>query len=182
MRLEDVPYPRLDDILAAQRTIVFSEAAAFHQTYFPARAEEYSPRMREQLALGLAIPAAQYLQAQRVRRGIADAFHRIFERVDLLVTPGSPVEAAPIGQQHMVIDGKTYEGYNPASRLTNPFNLTGLPAVVVPCGFSRSGLPLSLQFAGRPFADDLVLAAAHAYEQAAGWYRRAPDLVGLGVS
>jgi aspartyl-tRNA(Asn)/glutamyl-tRNA(Gln) amidotransferase subunit A len=179
MRLEDVAYPSLDELLPAQRTIVFAEAAAFHQAYFPARADDYSPRMQEQLALGLAIPAAQYLQAQRVRRVVVDQFRALLNTVDVLVTPGSPVEAHPIGQTNMVVDGVTHAGYSPASRLTNPFNMSGMPAVTVPCGFSAAGLPLGLQFAGRWFDDGLVLAAAHAYERATGWYRRTPAIAAL---
>jgi aspartyl-tRNA(Asn)/glutamyl-tRNA(Gln) amidotransferase subunit A len=79
----------------------------------------------------------------------------------------------------MVVDGVTHAGYSPASRLTNPFNMSGMPAVTVPCGFSAAGLPLGLQFAGRWFDDGLVLAAAHAYERATGWYRRTPAIAAL---
>jgi aspartyl-tRNA(Asn)/glutamyl-tRNA(Gln) amidotransferase subunit A len=179
MKIEDVAYPSLDHMLAAQRTIIFSEAAAYHQAYFPARADEYSERMREQLALGLAIPAAQYQQAQRVRRSVYEQFQSILNSVDLLVTPGSPVEAHPIGQPNNVVDGVAHQGYSPSARLTNPFNLSGMPAVTIPCGFSSAGLPLSLQLAGRWFDDGLMLAAAHAYERATGWYRRAPALAVL---
>jgi aspartyl-tRNA(Asn)/glutamyl-tRNA(Gln) amidotransferase subunit A len=176
MRLEDVAYPSLETMLAAQRTIVFSEAAAFHQAYFPARADDYSPRMREQLALGLAIPAAQYLQAQRVRRGVVEQFRSILNSVDVIVTPGSPVEAHPVGQPNTIVDGVAHPGHSPAARLTNPFNMSGMPAINIPCGFSSAGLPLSLQIAGRWFDDGLVLATAHAYERATEWHRRAPAL------
>ena len=62
------------------------------------------------------------------------------------------------------------------SRLTRPFNGLGLPAVSVPCGFSRDGRPLALGIAGRPFAEATVLAVGHAYEQAAGWHTRVPPL------
>ena len=62
------------------------------------------------------------------------------------------------------------------SRLTRPFNGLGLPALATPCGFSRQGLPLALQIVGRPFDEATVLRAGHAYEQAAGWYRRRPAL------
>jgi aspartyl-tRNA(Asn)/glutamyl-tRNA(Gln) amidotransferase subunit A len=179
MRLEDVSYPSLDEVLAAYRTIVFSEAAAFHQAYFPARADDYSPRMREQLALGLAIPAAQYLQAQRVRRLVVDHFRSILNTVDVVVTPGSPVEAHPIGEPNTVVDGVTHTGHSPASRLTNPFNMSGMPAVTIPCGFSSAGLPLSLQVAGRWFDDGVVLASAHAYERATEWHRRIPAFATL---
>ncbi len=179
MTMEEIDLPCLDDALAVQRTIIFSEAAAYHQTYFPARADEYGPRMREQLALGMAIPAVQYVQAQRLRRLIIEEFRDVFRHVDLLATPTAAIEASPLGQQAIVIDGKTIEEPRRLSRLTNPLNVTGLPAIAVPCGFSQQGLPLSLQLVGRPFADGLVLAAAHAYERSAQWYLRSPSLAGV---
>lgn len=176
MTVDEIDLPRVDDALAAQRTIILSEAAAYHQAYFPAMADEYSPRLREQLALGLAIPAAQYVQAQRIRRVVVEAFGEVLRRVDLLLVPGAPVEAMPIGEQTLVVDGKVLQSPRAISRLTNVFNITGLPAIALPCGFSRNGLPLGMQLVGRPFADGLVLAAAHAYEHAAGWYLRTPDV------
>lgn len=174
--VEDVDLPRLDEAPAVQRTIIFAEAAAYHQHSLVARASDYSPRMREQLALGLALPATQYLQAQRLRRLITEEFLRTFRSVDLLVCPAAPVEATPLVQQSVVIDGETTEDVTVLTRLTNPFNVTGLPAISVPCGFSQDGLPFGLQIVGRPFEDDLVLAAAYAYEQATTWHLRAPVL------
>jgi len=175
MTVEEVDLPRVDDTIAAYRTIVFSEAAAYHQAHFPARAADYGPRLREQLSLGLAIPAAQYIQAQRMRRVVIREMAEVLRRVDLMLLPASLVEATPIEQQAP----RPGEESSPAPWLTNLFNITGLPALALPCRFSRNGLPLGMQLVGRPFEDGLVLAAGQAYEQATEWHRRAPDLTSV---
>ncbi|MDR7481544.1 MAG: amidase [Armatimonadota bacterium] len=176
LRVEPVELPRLDDALTAYRTIVFSEAAAYHQAQLAARAGDYGPRLREQLALGLAIPAAQYVNAQRLRREVIRALGALLQQVDILLCPSAPAEAQPIGQQGVAIDGVLHDSPVVISRFTSVFNIAGLPAISVPCGFSPGGLPLGLQLAGRPFADGLVLAVAWAYEQATGWTGRRPPL------
>jgi aspartyl-tRNA(Asn)/glutamyl-tRNA(Gln) amidotransferase subunit A len=178
MTIQELELPGLDDAPAVQRTIIFAEAAAYHQKSLLAQPSDYSQPLREQLALGLALPATQYLQAQRLRRLITGQFLRAFRSVDLLVCPAAPLEATPLGQQSVVIDGETLEDITVLTRLTNPFNVTGLPAITVPCGFSQNDLPLGVQLIGRPFEDDLVLAAAHTYEQATPWHRRTPSLAG----
>ena len=178
MTIQELELPGLDDAPAVQRTIIFAEAAAYHQKSLLAQPADYSQPLREQLALGLALPATQYLQAQRLRRLITGQFLRAFRSVDLLVCPAAPVEATPLGQQSVVIDGETLKDITVLTRLTNPFNVTGLPAITVPCGFSQNDLPLGVQLIGRPFEDDLVLAAAHTYEQSTPWHRRTPSLAG----
>jgi len=165
MTVEEVEIPRVDDTIAAYRTIVFSEAAAYHQAHFPARAADYGPRLREQLSLGLAIPAVQYIQAQRMRRIVIGEMAEVLRPVDLLLLPAALVEATPIEQQAP----RPGEESSPAPWLTNLFNITGLPALALPCGFSRNGLPLGMQLVGRPFEDGLVLAAGHQYEGTARW-------------
>lgn len=178
LRVAPLELPRLDDALAAYRTIIFAEAAAYHQAQLAARADDYGPRLREQLALGLAIPAAQYVNAQRLRREVLRALAGVLRQVDILLCPSAPAEAQPLGQQGVAIDGVLHDSPVVISRFAAIFNLAGLPAVSVPCGFSPGGLPLGLQLAGRPFADGLVLAVAWAYEQATGWTRRRPPLTG----
>jgi aspartyl-tRNA(Asn)/glutamyl-tRNA(Gln) amidotransferase subunit A len=96
--------------------------------------------------------------------------------VYFLASPASAVEATPFDQQSVIIDGQVLEDVTPLTRLTNPFNVAGLPAVSLPCGYSRNGLPLGLQIVGPRFGDDRVLEAAHRYEQATPWHTRSPEL------
>ncbi|HET9016586.1 MAG TPA: amidase [Thermomicrobiaceae bacterium] len=174
MALEEVEIPGLDDMLAAEMVIISAEATAFHLPWMRTRAEDYAPLTRDRLEAGAAIPAVHYLEAQRVRRELIDAMARLHERVDLLVTPATPIAAPDMGGGIDDVDGKPViddpDGDEPADRLrgaircTGPFNVTGAPAITVPCGWTTDRLPIGLQFTGRPFEDHVVLAAARAFE------------------
>jgi len=119
--------------------------------------------------VGGLLSAADYVQAQRVRRLIKNEMAQALQEVDVLVTPTSPKPAALL------------EGYDPAATLaapsfTAPFNVAGLPAISVPGGFSSEGLPIGLQIAGKPFDEPTVLRVAYTYQQAARWFQRRPPL------
>ena len=113
---------------------------------------------------------AYYLKAQQVRTLIRQDFARVFEKVDALVTPTSPVVAFPIGEktadpvQMYLIDVCTL-----------PINIAGLPAMSVPCGFS-DGLPVGMQLIGPHLSEERLLNLAYAYEQATGWHKARPGL------
>jgi aspartyl-tRNA(Asn)/glutamyl-tRNA(Gln) amidotransferase subunit A len=97
------------------------------------------------------------------------------QRIDAFVLPTLPIPAIPaklVGQP-IEVNGVTEESATAFLRLTMPFNLTGLPAISFPCGFSSDGLPLGLQVAGKPFEEATVLRIAHAYQQLTDWHRRA---------
>ncbi|MDR7555840.1 MAG: amidase [Armatimonadota bacterium] len=177
--VEEVVLPHADEIVPTWWTICLAEAAAYHQPTLARQPQDYSDRVRARLLAGLAIPAAQYLQAQRLRRAVVVACAGLFRRVDLLVAPAAPAEAPSLSA---VYSGGPWDAMRERIRLTAPFNLTGLPAVSVPCGFTASGLPVGLQLVGPRFADRTVLAAAHAYERAAGWRTRRPPVVAASVA
>ncbi len=175
--VEDVAMPHIDEIVPAWSAICFAEASAYHETTLARRPEDYGDLVRERLQVGLALPAVQYLQAQRVRRTIIGEFAALFERVDLLVLPTLLAEAPTIAATSA---SGSWIALMERIRSTAPFNLTGLPAVSVPCGFTDSGLPVGFQVIGPHFADRTVLAAAHVYERATGWWKRRPRLVAEG--
>lgn len=162
--VEEVSLPDLDETMAVWWTTCLAEAAAYHQPTLAERPSDYGVAVRERLQAGLMIPAAQYLQARRVRRAIDRAFEALFERVDVLVLPATVAEAPTI---EAAVAGSS-EGMRERIRLLAPFNVAGLPAISVPCGFTDSGLPVGLQVAGPPWADRTVLALARAYEAASG--------------
>jgi len=153
------------------------ESAAVHARLVRERPEEIQPVVRTRLELGFRIAAYDYLQALRLRARLARAFIRgVFAETDVLVAPVIP-EPAPLLAR--AIDGapeEVAERQGRFSRLTRPFNSLGLPALAVACGWSRDGLPLAFQIVGRPFDEATVLRAGHAYEQAAGWHHRRPEL------
>jgi aspartyl-tRNA(Asn)/glutamyl-tRNA(Gln) amidotransferase subunit A len=98
------------------------------------------------------------------------------DTVDVLATPTTPIPAVKIGQRTVRIGGDEESPIFPMIRCTAPFNATHLPALSLPCGFTRDGLPIGLQLAGRPFDESSVLAVASAYEQATDWHLRRPKL------
>jgi aspartyl-tRNA(Asn)/glutamyl-tRNA(Gln) amidotransferase subunit A len=107
-----------------------------------------------------------------LQRQVAD----VMAGLDALVTPSLQITAPRIGQTTVQVGGKTKE-INPVFiRLSDPFNVTGQPAISVPCGFGDDGLPIGLQIAGAPFAEDTVLRVAAAYEAATEWHLRRPAL------
>jgi aspartyl-tRNA(Asn)/glutamyl-tRNA(Gln) amidotransferase subunit A len=110
------------------------------------------------------------VRVQQFRSGLLVEFLQALEQVDVIVSPAAPWEAPA---KDPVVAGD--EGFMEARR-TGPYNLTGLPAVSVPCGFGQESLPLGLQIAGPPMAEGLILKVAHAYEQRAGWFREHPSL------
>jgi aspartyl-tRNA(Asn)/glutamyl-tRNA(Gln) amidotransferase subunit A len=170
----DVKLPHLEEIVGAHRAIIFAEASCYHQPYLQDRAGEYGADIRPLLQAGLCVPAVDYLKAQRARRVIRRAWARVFEQVDGLVTPTSPIVATKFGEQRASLPG----GDKPLVRAyldaTLPFNFTGHPAVSVPCGFSKEGLPIGMQLVGKPFAEAMILRIAHHYQQATDWHKRTP--------
>jgi aspartyl-tRNA(Asn)/glutamyl-tRNA(Gln) amidotransferase subunit A len=170
--LASVELPHLEEALGAHRAIIFPEAASYHEPFLRDRGDKYGDDIRPLLAGGLVLPAADYLRGQRARRVIRAAWAKAFSPIDFLVAPASPITASRFGQQ----TAKLPRGERPLVRayldVTLPFNLSGQPAMSVPCGFSPEGMPIGLQLVGKPFAEGLLLRVGHQYQQATDWHRR----------
>jgi aspartyl-tRNA(Asn)/glutamyl-tRNA(Gln) amidotransferase subunit A len=167
--VEEVSLPSLDHVRAANSVIMVSEAYAYHEPNLKARPQDFGEIVRGRFRIGALMSAADYLQAQRVRTLARREFAEVMQKVDFLVTP-TMTQPAP-----------AFEGYDPASTVrgrsfTAPFNVTGLPAISVPCGFTESGLPIGMQIAGKPFDEPGVIQAAYTYQQHAGWYNTRPPM------
>ena len=147
--------------------IMLAEAYAYHERDLREHPELYGDVLRERLLAGALVTGAEYVQAQRIRSGICRETAAVLRDVDVLATPTTPKPATPFAQAHDPEFGF------PRSNMP-PFNITGSPTLALPCGFSASGLPLSLQLAGRPFDEATVLRVGHAYEQATSWHTRRP--------
>ncbi len=156
-----------------------SESAALHAGLLREKPHELAAFTRARLELGLRVPAYDYLQALRLRARLARAFSRdVWAEVDVLAAPVIPEPAPPLAA---ALEGPLEEiivRQGRFSRLTRPFNGLGLPALSLPCGFSRAGLPLAFQLVGRPFDEATVLRLGHAYQQATDWHTRRPALGG----
>ena len=160
------------EIYAKVRSV---ESYAYHSQWIAESPEKYQAATRERILQNSAeMKAPSYAQARRELDLLRREIRKVFATVDLLVTPTMPTPPVLIA-----------EATAPSAvsiRNTSPFDVLGLPAISVPCGFTTSGLPIGLQIVGAPFAETTVLALAHAYERETEWHQRHPKLTPPGNS
>jgi aspartyl-tRNA(Asn)/glutamyl-tRNA(Gln) amidotransferase subunit A len=158
------------------RTLQMAEAYAYHAQNLSQHVAEYDPETVRRIRTGEAISAAEYIRSRRELDAARRDIGKVFAEVDVLVTPTTPMPAPRIDDLRTNPDA-----LRPAEltllRPTRPFNVWGLPAISVPCGFTQSGLPIGLQIAGPMWREDLVLRLAHAYERATTWHKRRPQSI-----
>ncbi len=174
--VEEVSLPVLNYSAAISSPILGAEAAAFHQPYLSSRLDDYSPETRARLEVAALTRAVDYVKAQRARSYFNHEVAQVMKRVDLLVAPTCPLGATQIGQRTAQVGETSDTVMGFLTRLTRPFNITGTPAISVPCGFTSAGLPIGFQIAGRPFEEATVTRAAHAYQTATDWHTRRPTV------
>jgi aspartyl-tRNA(Asn)/glutamyl-tRNA(Gln) amidotransferase subunit A len=121
--------------------------------------------VRSRLDSGAEVRAADYLKALRVRRQVESAFHKVFRSIDALVTPQLPTTAPLIDATTVTIGGRVEPVPAALTRFTRIFNLTGMPALSICCGYSSGSLPIGLQIAGRPFDEATVLRIGDAFQR-----------------
>jgi Asp-tRNA(Asn)/Glu-tRNA(Gln) amidotransferase A subunit family amidase len=148
---------------AASWAIAYTESFAFHRDNFFARPRDYTPAFFHKIAGAAFLTAEERITAQRLRQVITAEFLTALQGVDVIIVPTTAYPAYPIGRASPQPDMRS---------LTRSVSLTGLPALAVPCGFTRAGLPVSMQVIGRAWEESTVLRVGYAYEQAAGWHRR----------
>jgi len=173
--VELVKIPDVEYASAAASIIYLAEAAAYHDDTIRVSPDLFLPATRRSVELGSYVLAKDYLHAQQYRRLLGRQVAAILEGVDVLATPTLPITATPLSQEVVRIRGESQPLRVAMLRNTEPWNLTGLPALSVPCGFSTRGLPIGLQIIGRPFQESVVLRVGHAYEQATDWHQRRPE-------
>ncbi len=161
--VREVSLPCLEWIGIPQAVIVHAEALAYHRPHLARSADRYGSETRLRLAQGFFYSATDYLQARRAQQAARREFLRCLEAVDVLVTPTVPMTAPLIGQRTLRVERVTAPTNNYLLRNTLPFNLTGLPALSVPCG-PVNGLPTGIQIAGRPWEESMVLQVGAALE------------------
>jgi aspartyl-tRNA(Asn)/glutamyl-tRNA(Gln) amidotransferase subunit A len=167
--VEEVTIPTLRYAAAAQPAIMLSEAFAYHERLLRHQPEEFGDMVRARFRIGGLFTAGDYVQAQRLRHVLKREFAAVLQKVDLLASPTMSSPAPPFAG----IDAMT-TARRPS--FTGPYNLTGMPAISVPCGFTSAGLPVGLQLAGKPFDEPTVLRAAYTYQQHARWCEKRPPL------
>ncbi|MDP7641087.1 MAG: amidase [Alphaproteobacteria bacterium] len=172
--VREVDIAHIDYAAAAAMVMYLSEGTAYHDDHIATIGELYTDQVRLFLELGNYILAKDYLHAQRYRTLLGHAMADVLGEVDVLATPSLPLTAQPLGQELIEIRGQSESVFGAILRNTEPFDLTGLPALVMPCGIASDGMPLSLQIAGRPFDEAGVLKVGHAFQQASDWHKRRP--------
>jgi aspartyl-tRNA(Asn)/glutamyl-tRNA(Gln) amidotransferase subunit A len=151
---------------ATQFVTLCSEACQANWELITQHAEGISPDIRLRFEIGQFIGAVDYIKAQRLRRWLRENMIDALNDADALVLPTLPVSIPKQGVTTLEFAGRTLPVPAAFTRLTSPFNFSGMPAVSIPCGRDRNGLPVGLQLVGRPGADATVLAAARWCEAA----------------
>lgn len=174
--LREIDIAHIDHAAAAAMVIYLSEGTSYHEDHIATIGELYTDQVRLFLELGNYVLAKDYLHAQRYRTLLGHAMADVLTEVDVMAMPTLPLTAQAIGQENIEIRGRSESVFGAILRNTEPFDLTGLPVLSVPCGFDSDGMPISLQIAGRPFDEASVLNVGHAYQQASDWHsHRPPD-------
>jgi len=156
-------------------SLLSAEAYRYHAEFLSRSPELYQPETLRRLRAGGSISAVETEALRHEVRKMRGSIGHVFEEIDVLVTPTTPIPAPPIAELLGCPDL-----LRPKELMllpnTRPFNMWGLPTISVPCGFTQSGLPIGLQIAGPHWAETLVLQVAHAYEQATHWHQKQPRI------
>jgi len=193
--VEEVSIPSIEQAPALATTIMFAEAAEFHENWLRTRPQDYGFDVRRTLEAGLLTPAMYYVRAQRARAVVmAEALAALEDRI-ALIAPTAAIAAPPIrafrhqesalsrradalvGEHASVTSNEQVNMVSAVLRFTAPFNITGQPALAIPTGLSPEGLPMSMQIIGRPFDETSVFQVAAAYEEARGPLPNARGLI-----
>lgn len=174
-RVTEVTLPLYREVVGATFITALSETLAYHQKNLSEHWHDYSASMRDLLGLGAALSGSDYVQAQRVRRLGQRALADVFRAVDVIVTPTVGIVAP------------TYEEIEQAGALalgrimgaihTGYWDCMGNPVLAVPLGLTSEGLPLSMQLAGRPFEEQVILRTGHALQEISDWHCKRPDTI-----
>jgi len=173
--VREVRLERMRETARLAGVITVAEALVYHRRWIEARGRDYDPAILARMQADMDMTAVEYLQAQERRREYTAAFERAMSGIDVLATPTLPIVAPPI-EGDVVAVGRSREDVRMALlRLTRPGNLTGLPSISLPCGFSAENLPVGLQLTGKRWNESALLRVAYAYEQATPWHNRFPE-------
>jgi aspartyl-tRNA(Asn)/glutamyl-tRNA(Gln) amidotransferase subunit A len=169
-QVEPVELNFLREAALANGQMVVADGAAFNRERLTDNPQGFGEDVRQRLQTGAALTSTEYALARRTQVEMRRRMEQFFKQYDLLLTPTTPIPA-------LLIEGNdALEQARRLTRFTAPFNLTGLPALSVPCGFTSDGLPIGLQLVGQPWSEAKVLQAGQAFEQATEWHQRKPKI------
>ena len=173
--VSEVEIPYADQIMSVEFAICLPEASEYHRLMLRDRPDLYTEDVRMFLEAGELVPATRYVQALRVRQLMQRAWAQMFSDIDVIVAPATASPATRVGQETIDWGGGNEEPITPAFvRLSAPANVTGLPSIATPCGFTDDGLPVAFQAIARPFAEATSIRLCDAYQRMTDWASRRP--------
>src|SRR3984893_5607288 len=171
-----VELPDQRQLTAAAQLVVSVEAAAFHKRWLIERPQDYGPQVLMRLQNGLAIPGVSYLEAMRWRGPALSAHITATAGVDAVIAPVSPIPAPTLAESDVGNSPDAESVIQRLTRFTRPINYLGLPALSIPSGFTRSGLPVGMQLIGRSFDEAALLRIGAAFQRVTDFHARVPKL------
>jgi aspartyl-tRNA(Asn)/glutamyl-tRNA(Gln) amidotransferase subunit A len=172
-RIVDIKVPDIGALNVVGRMLLLAEATSVHSAHLNRRGD-IGPDVLTLLDQGRLIRASDYVDAQRLRRIYCREFSKLWSQVDCIFTPTTPTPAPKIGQTTMKVGSLDEDVRLATTRLMRAVNVLGIPALSIPCGFTKSGLPIGLQILGAPRAEATILRAGAAIEDATGVVGRTP--------
>ena len=169
-----VELPDQRQLTAACQLVLAVEAAAFHKRWMIERPQDYGPQVLMRLQNGLAIPGVSYLEAMRWRGPALAAYLAAVAGVDAVIAPVAPVAAPTIAESDVGNSPDAEAVIQRLTRFTRPINYLGLPALAIPSGFTKSGLPVGMQLIGRSFDEAMLLRIGAAFQRATDFHARVP--------
>ena len=170
-KVQEVNVNWLREAAVANKTMTQSDGAAVHRDRLKEHPDWFGEDIRRRLEDGAKTTSTEYILARRTQAEIRKRCEQFFEAHDFLILPATPI-AAPTIEGHDAV-----EQAGRLTRFTAPFNLAGLPALSLPCGFTKDGLPIGLQIVSRAWGDAKVLNAGYAFEQATEWHGQVPNVI-----
>jgi aspartyl-tRNA(Asn)/glutamyl-tRNA(Gln) amidotransferase subunit A len=169
-QVEKVDMPWLKELALANGQMTQADGATFHRERLKDHPEWFGEDVLQRLRNGAALSSSEYVSARRVQAEGRRRFEMFFEKFDILLLPTTPMSAPPIE------DTDALDAARQLTRFTSAFNLTGVPGLSVPCGFSEKRLPLGLQIVSKHWGETKVLQAGYAFEQATDWNKHYPKV------
>lgn len=165
LQVQELQLPHLAEGLAAQQVITAAEAAAYHHRWLESQPDAYDPAVRARLDAARNVDGADYVQALRVRGLAAEEMAAALQQVDVLASPTVPIPAPRFDAVEVEVEDGRLTVLGAMIRNTAAANVSGFPAISLPCGSTAAGLPVGVQLIGRPWQEGRLLEIARWFEE-----------------